>query len=209
MDLNCEDGFTVIQTETKPSKSISYKIVYSHKSYTKESSEFYEGLIVLSGLIDRLSPKEVMETIGKIGIKNKLNKIVAFRTCHAVELYGHQTNLDDEQKKYLENNIIAKMEIDLNATLTKKDKKKYARKRKLLELLSQESCEEFNRLNSNNLNIEQFNKVLVEVMVQNSKKIEKAYDKHLEELMREYVEDLIYYLKMDCEIVKQLIKKHK
>lgn len=88
--LDCENGFEKIETKVKSQEIVSYKIVFSRRLFTEESSDFYEGFVVLSDLNDQISPKEIVETIARIGVKNKLNKIVAFKTCKAVEIYRMQ-----------------------------------------------------------------------------------------------------------------------
>ena len=208
-ELDCKNGFQTIETEIESQKIVSYKIIYSKRIYTEESSDFYEGIIVLPDLNDQISPQEIMETIARIGVKNKLSKILAFKTCQAIEIYGQETELTLEQKKYLEANQIAKLEIDLEKTLSKDDKKRNKLKSKLIQSLSQKTCDDLKKLNSKDLSMEQFNQSMIKIMVPNTEKIEKVYGKYIDEILGEFTEDLIHELNKDCGLVQKLTREFK
>lgn len=48
-----------------------------------------------------------------------------------------------------------------------------------------------------------FNQVLTKIMVPNVIKIEKVYDKYLDEILGQVTEDLIHELNKDCELVQK------
>ena len=202
-ELNCENDFETIETKLKSQEIVTYNVAYSRRLLTDKNSDFFEGIIVLSDLNDKINPNEIMETIARIGFEKKLSNIVAFRTCKAVVFFMRRTELNPEQEEYLADNLIAKLEIDLTNTLSKKNKKRNKKKRKLLQSLSIEACEEFKKQKLANLTFEQFNETLINVMVPNTKKIEKTYGKYIDEFLGEFTEDLIHELNKDCEIVKE------
>ena len=207
--LDCENGFEKIETNLKSQKTVSYKIIYSRKLYTKESFEFSEGAIVISDLNDQINPEEIIETVVRIGVKNKLSKVLAFKTCQAVEFYFQQPKLTSEQVDYLKNNLIAKVDIDLNKSLSKKDRKKNKRKRDLIELVSKETCEKFTQLKSEKLSMEQIKEAITMTSVQYVEKIKKIYEMPYEESIVKFLEDLSNHLVFNCELMKKFANQFK
>src|SRR5690554_2250339 len=159
-ELDCENGFEKIETELESQKSVSYKIIYSQNLYTEESFEFSEGIIVINDLNDKIKPKEIIETIARIGVKNNLTKIIAFRNCNSIGLYFQQSELSTEQRNLLSNDLIAEIDIDLQKSLSKKERKKHKRKRDLIESVSKESCEKLTELGTDKLTMESFNQIV-------------------------------------------------
>ena len=208
-ELDCENGFEKIETELKSRKTVSYKIIYSQKLYTEDSFEFSEGIIILPDLNDQIQPNEIIETIARIGVKNKLSKVLAFKNCDAIGLYFQQSKLTPEQEDFLKNNLIAKVDIDINKSLSKKDRKKNKRKRDLIESVSTESCGKLAELNTNELSMEKINQIVSSTSVQYVEKIEKVYEMSFEESTIKFLEDLTNHLIVDCELMKEFAKEYK
>ncbi|PQJ21967.1 hypothetical protein [Tenacibaculum sp. SG-28] len=97
-EFNCVDKFENLETEVKFQKTVSYKVISSKKLYTKESFEFSKGIVLISNLNNDLTTKELAKTITTIGVKNKLSKIIAFKSCKAVEIYFKVMKPTIEQK---------------------------------------------------------------------------------------------------------------
>ena len=206
-ELDCENGFETIETEIESQEIVSYKIISSRKLYTEESFEFSEGIIVIADLNDQVSIKEIIKVIAGIGVKNKLSKILAFKTCKAVELYLQQLNLTSKQEDYLDKNLLPIVEIDLHKSLSKKERKRNKRKRDLIELVSRESCEEFKHLDIKKISVEQISQITSEISAQYVKKIEKVYAMSFEESTKEFLEDLANHSMFDCELMKEFAKE--
>lgn len=208
-ELDCENGFETIETEVESQEIVSYKIIYSQKLYTEESFEFSEAIVVVSDLNNKISTEKIIEIIVRIGVKNKLSKVLAFKTCKAVEFYFQQPELTPEQADYIDKNLLPNVEIDLNKSLSKKDRKKNKRKRDLIELVSKESCEELKKLKIDKVTMEHINQVVTNTSVQNVKKIEKVYELSFEESTIKFLEDLTNHLFVHCELIKEHIKQFK
>jgi len=207
-ELNCKDGFEKFETELQSQKTVSYKIIYSQKSYTEESFEFGEGIIVVNNFNDQIQPNEIVETIARIGAKNKLTKIVAFKKCEGVSLYFRQSELTPEQKDLLNGNLIAEVNIDLYKSLSKKDRKKNKRKRDLIESVSKESCEKLTQLNSSKLSMEDINKIVSGTSAKYVEKTMKVYEMPFEESVDQFLTDLTDHLIFDCALMKEFSIQH-
>ncbi|MDB9873658.1 hypothetical protein OAC97_00160 [Flavobacteriaceae bacterium] len=202
-ELDCENDFEIIETEILSQEKVSYKILYSQKTYTKESFEFSKGVLVIADLNNQLTIKEIINIIGRIAVKNKLSEVLAFRTCKAVELYYQNEKLTLEQTDYLQENLLPSMEIDLNKSLSKKERKKNKKKRDLIEKVSKESCGELEGLKTDNLTMEQLNQVVSSVSSQYAEKTMKVYEMSFEESVDLFLKDLINHLLYDCELMKK------
>ena len=204
-ELDCESEFEKIDTEIESQKIVSYKILYSNKLYTEESFEFSEGVVIISDLNSKLTIKEIINIIGRIGVKNKLSKVLAFKTCKAVEYYFANEKLTLEQTDYLQENLLPSMEIDLNKSLSKKERKKNKRKRDLIESVSKESCEKLSGLDK--LNMDSFSILVSSISSKYAEKTMKVYELPFEESVDEFLKDLMSHLLFDCETVQKIAKR--
>ncbi len=204
-DINCESEIETIETEIKNQNTVSYKIVFSQKSYTKESFEFSEGIVVISDLNNNLNIDEIAKVIAAIGAENKLSKMLAFKTCKAIEFYFNPNKLTSEQADYLEKNLLPKIEIDLNKTLSKKERKKNKQKRDLIEMVSNKSCEKLENSKMKKLNAEEFNQIVSSISAEYSEKTQKIYDMSFEESVMLFLNDLTEYIFRNCEELKRLL----
>ncbi|MFD0975446.1 hypothetical protein [Salinimicrobium gaetbulicola] len=204
-ELNCESGIEKMETELESQKSVSYKIIYSQNLYTEESFDFREGIIVINDLNDKIKPKEIIETIARIGAENKLTKIIAFRNCNSIGLYFQRSELSTEQKNLLSNDLIAEVEIDLPRSLSKKEKKKHKRKRDLIESVSKESCKKLTELGIDKLSMESFNQIVSSTSARHAEKTMKVYEMSFEKSVDEFLKDLMNHLIHDCQLVKELV----
>ncbi|WP_417873506.1 hypothetical protein [Xanthomarina gelatinilytica] len=205
-ELDCENGFEKIETELESQKSVSYKIIYSQNLYTEESFEFSEGIIVINDLNDKIKPKEIIETIARIGVKNNLTKIIAFRNCNSIGLYFQQSELSTVQRNLLSNDLIAEIDIDLQKSLSKKERKKHKRKRDLIESVSKESCEKLTELGTDKLTMESFNQIVSGTSAKYAEKTMKVYEMSFEESVDKFLKDLMNYLISDCQVVKDFAR---
>ena len=208
LESNCENGFKKIETELESQKTVSYKIIYSQKLYTEESFEYSEGIIVINDLNDQIEPKEIIETIARIGVENKLTKIIAFRNCNSIGLYLQKSELSTEQSNLLSNDLIAEMNIDLQKSLSKKERKKQKRKRDFIESVSKESCEKLTELGTEKLTMESFNQIVSGTSAKYAEKTMKVYEMSFEESVDEFLKDLMNHLMSDCQVVKEFVKNH-
>ena len=207
-ESNCEKGFEKIETELKSQKIVSYKIINSQKLYTEDSFEFSEGIIVINDFNDQIQPNEIIETIARIGVKNNMTKIIAFKNCEAIKLYFIESELTTKQKNFLNNNLIAKVDIDLYKSLDKKEKKKHKKKRELIESVSFESCEKLTDFTKDELSMEKINQVISIISVKYVEKTMKVYEKSFEESVDEFLTDLTNHLISNCEVLKEFGKQH-
>ncbi|WP_452227647.1 hypothetical protein [Lacinutrix sp. MEBiC02404] len=208
VESDCENGFKKIETELESQKTVSYKIIYSQKLYTEESFEYSEGIIVINDLNDQIEPKEIIETIARIAVENKLTKIIAFRNCNSIGLYLQKSELSTEQSNLLSNDLIAEMNIDLQKSLSKKERKKQKRKRDFIESVSKESCEKLVELKTDKLTMESFNQIVSGTSAKYAEKTMKVYEMSFEESVDEFLKDLMNHLMSDCQVVKEFIKNH-
>ena len=206
LESNCENGFKKIETELESQKTVSYKIIYSQKLYTEESFEYSEGIIVINDLNDQIEPKEIIETIARIGVENKLTKIIAFRNCNSIGLYLQKSELSTEQSNLLSNDLIAEMNIDLQKSLSKKERKKQKRKRDFIESVSKESCEKLTELGTEKLTMESFNQIVSGTSAKYAEKTMKVYEMSFEESVDKFLKDLMNHLMSDCQVVKEFVK---
>ncbi|AEH02742.1 hypothetical protein [Lacinutrix sp. 5H-3-7-4] len=205
-ESDCENGFKKIETELKSQKTVSYKIIYSQKLYTEESFEYSEGIIVLNDLNDQIEQKEIIETIARIGVENKLTKIIAFRNCNSIGLYLKKTELSTEQSNLLSNDLIAEMNIDLQKSLSKKERKKQKRKRDFIESVSKESCEKLTELGTDKLTMESFNQIVSGTSAKYAEKTMKVYEMSFEKSVDKFLKDLMNHLMSDCRVVKDFAR---
>jgi hypothetical protein len=205
--LDCENEFEKIETEIESQKTVSYKIIYSQKLYTEDSFEFSEGIIVISDLNDKISTDETIKIIATIGVKNKLCRILAFKSCKAVEFYQKKDKITSEENKYLEENMLPNIEIDLNKLLSKKELKKNKRKRDLIELVSNKTCEDFNNLKTKDISLDKITQILSKNSAEYAEKTMKVYEMSFEESADEFIYDLTNHLFITCESIKVIIKE--
>ncbi len=207
-ELDCESGFEKIDSEIETQGIVSYKILYSNELYTEESFEFSEGVVVISDLNSQLTIKEIINIIGRIGVKNKLSKVLAFKTCKAVELYFTNEKRTLEQTDYLQENLLPSMEIDINKSLSKKERKKNKRKRDIIESVSKESCEKLAEFGTDKLSMESFNQIVSSTSAKYAEKTMKVYEMSFEQSVDEFLKDLMNHLMFDCQIVKEFAENH-
>lgn len=203
-DYDCENGFEKIETELKSQEVVSYKIMFSQKLYTKQSFEFNEGVIVLKDFNDQIQPNEISKIIAQISVKNKLAKIIAFKKCEAIKFYFRQSKLTNEQKEFLNNNLIAEVDIDLYESLDKNEKKKHKKKRDLIESVSNESCENMSNFSQDKLSMEKINQIVSSTAAKYVEKTMKAYEMSFEESVDEFLMDLTNHLISNCETMKKI-----
>jgi hypothetical protein len=204
-DINCESELKTIDTEIETQETVSFRIVYSEKQYTDESFEFRQGIIVVSDLNDSLNIDEIIKVIATIGVKNKMTKILAFKTCQSVEFYFNQNKLTSEQTDYLDKNLLPIVEIDLNKTLSKKERKKNKQKRDLIEMVSNKSCEKLENSNMAKLNSQEFTQIVSSISAEYLEKTQKIYDMSFEESVDQFLNDLTEYIFKNCEELKRLL----
>jgi hypothetical protein len=207
-DVNCESELKTIETEIKSQNAVSYKIVFSQKLYTEVSFEFSQGIVVITNLNDNLNIDETIKVIVAIGVENKLSKMLAFKSCKAVELYFNQNRLTPEQTDYLDKNLLPKVEIDLNKSLSKKEKKQSKRKRDLIESVSKESCEKLTEFGTDKLSMESLNQIVSSTSAKYSEKTMKVYEMSFEESVDEFLKDLTNHLMFDCQVMKEFAKNY-
>ena len=205
-EIDCENGFEKIETNLEFQKSVSYKVIDSQKIYTEESFEFSEGIILINDLNDQVKPEEIIETIARIGIKNKLTKIIAFRSCDSIELYFQQSELSTAQKNLLTDYVIAEIDIDLYKSLSKKEKKKHKRRRDLIESVSKESCEKLTEFRNDKLVIEKLGLIVSSTSAKYAEKTMEVYETSFEESVDKFLNDLMSHLMHNCKIVRELTK---
>ena len=128
-EFNCVNEFDEIETELELQKTVRFKIISSQKLYTKETFEFSEGILIVSNLNEKLKPKEIVKVISTIGIKNNLSKITAFETCRDLEIYYKKTKPNEEELNHLKENLIIELSLDINKSLSKKERKRNKKKR--------------------------------------------------------------------------------
>lgn len=208
-DLNCEYRLDTIEREIESQSSISYKMVFSQKLYTDESFEFSEGIIVINDFYDKIQPIEIVEIIARIGVKNKLTKIIAFKKCEAARLFFSQSKLTNEQLAFVNNNLIAEVDIDQYKSLDKKEKKKHKKMLDLIESVSNESCEKLTNFSKDGLSMEKINQVVSSTSAKYVEKTMKAYEMSFEESVNEFLKDLTNHLMFDCEIMKEFAKNYR
>lgn len=206
-NLNYEDGFEKIETELDSQKTVSYKIIFTQKLYTKQSFEFSEGIIVTNDFNDQIQPNEIIETIARIGAKNKLTKIIAFKKYEAVKLYFRQWELTNKQKDFLNNNLIAEVNIDLFKLLNKKEKKEHKRRRDLIESVSNECCEKMSDFSEEELSIDKINQVVSSTSAKYVEKTMRAYEMSFEESVDEFLTDLTNHLIFNCGTMKKFAEQ--
>lgn len=204
----CVDKFETLETEVESQKTVSYKIISSRKLYTEESFEFSEGIIIISDLNSNLNLKELTKTVATIGVKNKLSKIIAFKSCRAVEIYYQAIKPTAEQKNYLEKNLIAKVDIDINKSLNKKERRKNKKKRDFVQLIANESCDILTKNKIENFSSKTLSNIVILKASQNVEKMMKVYDLSFEEGSVLFMKDLTTYLIDNCKIVNEFVKNN-
>ena len=205
-EFNCGNGFEVIETEVESQKTVSFRIISSQKIYTKESFEFSEGIVLISDLNENLNTNEVVKTIATIGVKKKLSKIIGFKTCKAVEIYFKKTESTKEEINYLKNNLIIELKIDINKSLSRKERKKNKKKRDFIESVGIEICEVLSEGETENFSSEKLSNAMVPKLSENVKKMMKVYDLSFEESSDLCMKNLTLYLIDNCGIVNKFVK---
>ena len=205
-EFNCGNGFEIIETEIESQKTVSFRIISSQKLYTKESFEFSEGIVLISDLNENLNPKEIVKTIATIGVKKKLSKIIAFRTCKAVEIYYQKAKPTIEQTEHLEKNLIIEISIDINKSLSRKERKKNKKKRNFIEFVGNEACGILSKIKLEKFTSENLSNIVISKTSENVEKMMKIYDLSFEEGSIIFMKDLTYYLIDNCKLVKEYIK---
>ena len=97
------------------------------------------------------------------------------------------------------------VEIDLNKTISKKERKKNKRKRDLIEMVSNKSCEKLENSKMKKLNAEEFTQIVSSISAKYADKTEKIYDMPFEESVEQFLNDLTEYIFRNCEELKRLI----
>ncbi len=207
-EFNCVNEFDEIETEVELQKTVRYKIISSRKLYTKETFEFSEGILIVSNLEEKLKPKEIAKVISTIGIKNNLSKITAFETCRALEIYYKKTKPNEVELNHLKENLIIELSLDINKSLSKKERKRNKKKRDFIENIGINSCEILSKNKFENFNKKDLSNMIVSEASKNVEKMMKIYDLSFEEGSLVFMEDLTNYLIDNCEIVKELIKRN-
>lgn len=205
-NFKCVDKFESTETEVESQKTVSYKIISSKKLYTEKSFEFSKGIIVINDLNEKLNVKEIVKVVATIGIKNKLSKINAFKTCKAIEIYFKRTKPTKEEIVYLEKNLIVKLKIDINKSLSRKEKKKNKKKRDFIESVAIEVCAILTKGDIENFSSEKLSKAMVPKLSENVEKMMKVYDLSFEESSDLCMKDLTLYLIDNCGIVNKFVK---
>ncbi|MEN8191897.1 MAG: hypothetical protein ABFS12_03715 [Bacteroidota bacterium] len=100
--------------------------------------------------------------------------------------------------------INAQTEINSNKFKTEKKEKK---KKELMEFITEKSCDEFNALNVEILNIELINKVFVKIATDYHKKLDKHYEMLSEKGTEEFLTDLVEKLNANCKLIQNYINK--
>jgi hypothetical protein len=207
-EFNCVNEFDEIETEVELQKTVRYKIISSRKLYTKETFEFSEGILIVSNLNEKLKPKEIAKVISTIGIKNNLSKITAFETCRALEIYYKKTKPNEEELNHLKENLIIELSLDINKSLSKKERKRNKKKRDFIENIGINACEILSKNKLENFSKKDLSNVIVSEASKNVEKMLKIYDLSFEEGSLVFMKDLTNYLVDNCKIVKELVKRN-
>ena len=202
-DFNCVDKFESTETEVELQKTISYKIISSKKSYTEESFEYSKGIIVTEDLNEILNTEDILKVMGNIAVKNKLNEIIAFKTCLASEIYFKKSKPSEQEIKHLKENFIIEFKIDISKSLSKKEKKKHKQKRDFIESVGIEICETIEQNDSNNFNQNVLSSALIPKVSENVEKMMKIYDLSFEKGSELFMKDLTFYLIDNCKTVNE------
>jgi len=206
-EFNCGNGFEIIETEVESQKTVSFRIITSQKIYTKESFEFSEGIVLIPDMNENLKSNEIVKTVATIGVKKKLSKIIAFKTCKAVEIYFKKAKSTKEETDYLNKNIIIELKLDINKSLSKKEKKKNKKKRDFIESIGIEICEVLSKNETEIFSSEKLSNAMVPKLSENVEKMMKVYDLSFEESSDLFMKDLTLYLIDNCKIVNEFTYK--
>ena len=207
-EFNCVNEFDEIETELELQKTVRFKIISSQKLYTKETFEFSEGILIVSNLNEKLKPKEIVKVISTIGIKNNLSKITAFETCRDLEIYYKKTKPNEEELNHLKENLIIELSLDINKSLSKKERKRNKKKRDFIENIGINACEILSKNKLENFSKKDLSNVIASEASKNVEKMLKIYDLSFEEGSLVFMKDLTNYLVDNCKIVKELIKRN-
>jgi hypothetical protein len=206
-EFNCVDKFESIETGIDSQKTISYKIISSKKLYTEESFEYSKGIIVINDLKEELSTKEIAKIFTTIGVENNLSEIIAFKTCRAIEIYFQNPEPTKQEIEYLEENLIIKLNLGINESLSKKERKKNKKKRDFIESVSIEICDNLSKYKNENFSQEKLLNAMVQKMSENVEKMMKVYDLSFEESSELFMKDLTFYLIDNCKIVSEFANR--
>ncbi|WP_146104879.1 hypothetical protein [Polaribacter gangjinensis] len=207
-EYNCVNDFDEIETEVELQKTVRFKIISSRKLYTKETFEFSEGILIVSNLNEKLNPKEIAQVISTIGIKNNLSKITAFETCHALEIYYKNTKPNEEELNHLKENLIIELSLDINKSLSKKERKRNKKKRDFIETNGINACKVLSKNKPENFSEKDLSNVIVSESSKNIEKMLKIYDLSFEEGSLIFMKDLTTYLVDNCKIIKDFVERN-
>ena len=135
-----------------------------------------------------------------------MSKIIGFKTCKAVEIYFKKTESTKEEINYLKNNLIIKLEIDINKSLSRKERKKNKKKRDFIESVGIEICEVLSEEETENFSSEKLSNAMIPKLSENVEKMMKVYDLSFEESSDLSIKDLTLYLIDNCGIVTKFVK---
>jgi|GEM_PF-3661183 len=205
-DLNCENGFKTIKTELEFEPVVSYKIIYSQKFYGEESFGFNQGLVLIDEINEEITSSELSEILARIAVKNNMTKLILLSNCEAGELFLQQPGLSFEQNKFLNDNIIADLDIDLQNSLSKKEKRNHKRKRDFVESVSQEACSKFEELNSEHISSEKYSEIVSSILAEHTRKAVKIYKLPFEQSSDQFIMDVSNRLISNCMMLKNMVE---
>ncbi len=110
-NLDCEVGIEKMDTVLIENKTVSYKVIRVNKLYTKGTTDFYDGIIILTDT-EKLSESELKTVINQIGEKYRVNELLAFKNCDAIRIYYQAMKLLPEQEKFLKESLIGNFKIE-------------------------------------------------------------------------------------------------
>lgn len=91
--------------------------------------------------------------------------------------------------------------------IAQNDQKHSKEKQDLIELVSKQSCEEFEKITTAKISSDQFTEIVSRICSQHAEKTKKVYKMSFEKSAKKFVDDLSDHLFANCAIVKELMQK--
>ncbi|WP_028890371.1 hypothetical protein [Tenacibaculum ovolyticum] len=156
-----------------------------------------------------MNTKDILRVLGTIAIKNKMSEIIAFKTCLASKIYFQQTKPSEQEIKYLEENFITEFKIDIDKSLSKKEKKRNKKKRDFIESVATEICQTIEKNDSKNFNQKALSNALIPKVSENVERMMRVYDLSFEIGSELFIKDLTFYLINNCKTVNDYTHRKK
>ena len=108
----CEEGIQRMDTLIMDNNQIFYKVFQVKKLYSKGSTDFYDGTVIIPEKTEKLSDLELKNLMNEIGDIYKVNELMAFKNCKAVRIFYQAIKPSNEQKMFLRENLIGIFKIE-------------------------------------------------------------------------------------------------